>query len=323
MKIRPYRLEGDSPLDHLAAESVLLDSFDGPEALLLFYVNAPCLIIGRNQNPWREVSLAGAAVGDSAVGAGLPLFRRISGGGAVYHDAGNLNWSLILPRALHSQEAELAIVAAAISAQGFDVVPGERGGLYLSPSSPHAGGKVSGTARRFGARRVLHHGTLLVDADMDMLHASLHGIATFNDASLPSTPAHPVNLSAIKPGISMDALMEGISLRIAGASASPLPASIANTSLLDVERRRLSSSEWTWAATPAFSVLLGPGGSRAALRVEKGSITAFIDESGRQTAHSVWTSGLSAYLGKPFSIPVYEEMNAIVAAAERRTEEEP
>jgi lipoate-protein ligase A len=313
MKIRPYRLEGDSPLDHLAMESVLLDTFEGTDALLLFYINTACVIIGRNQNPWREMSS----------GTGLPLFRRVSGGGAVYHDRGNLNWSLILPRELHSQGSELAVVAAAISAQGFDVVPGERGGLYFGPSSPHAGEKVSGTARRFGARRVLHHGTLLVDADLSHLHASLHGIATFDDASLPSTPAHPANLSAIKPGISMDALMEGISLQIAGASTTPLPVSIASPSRLEAERLRLSSSEWTWAATPAFSVLLGPGGSRAAIRVERGSIAAFIDEGGRQTAHSAWASRLSAYLGKPFSIPFYEEMNAIVAAARRRSEETP
>ena len=326
MKIRTYRLDGTSPLDHLAMENVLLDTCEGPDALLLFYVNEPSVIIGRNQNPWREASLSKASPGSvtpgrMSSGATLPLFRRISGGGAVYHDGGNLNWSLILPRKLHSQDDELAAMAAAISAQGFDVVPGERGGLYLGRSSPHAGGKVSGTARRFGARRVLHHGTLLVDADMGMLHASLHGIATFNDASLPSTPAHPVNLSAIKPGISLDALLEGISLHLTGTPTAPLPASIANTSLLDAERRRLSSSEWTWEATPAFSVLLGSGTSTAALRVEKGSITAFIDDSGRQAARSAWTSGLSSYLGKPFSISAYNELNAIVAEACRRTEE--
>ncbi|PKL07128.1 MAG: hypothetical protein CVV53_00930 [Spirochaetae bacterium HGW-Spirochaetae-9] len=316
MKIRTYRLDGASPLDHLAVENVLLDTCEGPDALLLFYVNEPSVIIGRNQNPWREASL-----GKTPSGATLPLFRRISGGGAVYHDGGNLNWALIVPRELHSQDDELAAMAAAISAQGFDVVPGERGGLYVGPSSPHAGKKVSGTARRFGARRVLHHGTLLVDADMGMLHASLHGMETFDDASLPSVPAHPANLATIKPGIALDALMEGISLHLTGSSTAPLPASIADRSLLDTERRRLSSSEWIWEATPPFSVLLKPRSRTAALRIEKGRIAAWIDGGGQEASRAAKAFELSGYLGKLFSIPVYEKLKTMVAETSRHDEE--
>ena len=321
MKIRPYRLDGASPLDHLAMENVLLDTFEGSDVILLFYVNEPSVIIGRNQNPWREASSGVVTPGGTSSGAALPLFRRISGGGAVYHDGGNLNWSLIVPRELHSQDAELSAVAAAISAQGFDVVPGERGGLYFGPSSPHAGKKVSGTARRFGARRVLHHGTILVDADMSILHASLHGMETFDDASLPSVRAVPANLSATKKGISMDALREGISLHLTGIPTAPLPTSIADRSLLGAECRRLSSSEWIWETTPPFSVPLGSESPTAALRVEKGRIAALIGENGFQASRAESDFRQSEYLGRSFSISVYEELNAIVAEAGRRTEE--
>ncbi|MDP2790858.1 MAG: lipoate--protein ligase family protein [Rectinemataceae bacterium] len=304
MKIKPYRLEGGSPLDHMAMENVLLDTGEGSDALLLFYINEPSVIIGRNQNPWREATL-----GESAPGTTLPLFRRISGGGAVYHDRGNLNWALIVPRELHDQDAELAFVAAAISAQGFDVVPGERGGLYVGPSSPYAGKKVSGTARRFGARRVLHHGTLLVDADMRLLHASLHGIETFDDASLTSVPAHPVNLCAIKLEIAIDALIEGISRHLTGTSAASLPASFVGAALLDVERQRLASSEWIWEATPPFSVPLRSGSPSPALRVEKGRISRLLGFE------------LSGFRGSLFSIPVYEKLKTMAAEASRRAEE--
>ncbi|HWP68009.1 MAG TPA: biotin/lipoate A/B protein ligase family protein, partial [Rectinemataceae bacterium] len=183
MSIAAYELEGSSPLDHMAIENTLLEIYAGPPVLLLFYVNDPSVIIGRNQNPWRETAPSSA----------LPLFRRISGGGAVYHDRGNLNWSFIVPRALHSQENELAAMAAAISAQGFEIGPGPRGGLYCGGASVRAGGKVSGTARRFGAKNVLHHGTLLVDSDMASLHASLGGIETCDDRSISSVPASPLN----------------------------------------------------------------------------------------------------------------------------------
>ena len=88
MYLAPFILDGFSPLEHLAFEELLLRN-PGGRFLLLFYVNAPSVIIGRNQNPWREVSE------DSC----LPLYRRSSGGGTVYHDEGNLNWATILPAA--------------------------------------------------------------------------------------------------------------------------------------------------------------------------------------------------------------------------------
>lgn len=292
-------------------EAVLLDTFEGPDALLLFYINDPCIIIGRNQNPWRE----------AAPGADLPLFRRISGGGAVYHDRGNLNWCLIVPRELHNQEAELAAMAAAISAQGFDVVPGERGGLYVGPSSPQAGTKVSGTARRFGARRVLHHGTLLVDADMDRLHASLHGITTFDDASLPSVPAHPANLCAIRAETTTEALIQGISLHLTGTSAGPLPASFIDAALLDAERRRLASSEWRWEASPPFSVPFHSGSPSPALRVEKGRISGLTGEGKPEASYMTKAFEMSGFSGRLFSIPEYEKLKAMAAEASRRTEE--
>jgi lipoate-protein ligase A len=80
-------------LKHLAVESALVESalietWNRDAGLLLLYTNEACLVIGRNQNPWKEVNPRSR----------LPGLPSRLGGGAVYHDRGNLNWSLVVPR---------------------------------------------------------------------------------------------------------------------------------------------------------------------------------------------------------------------------------
>ena len=282
MHIEAYEMDGSSPLDHMAIENTLLETYAGSPALLLFYVNGPSVIIGRNQNPWREAPPSSR----------LPLFRRISGGGAVYHDLGNLNWSFIVPRALHSQDDELSAMAAAISAQGFEIGPGPRGGLYCGGSSVHAGGKVSGTARRFGTKNVLHHGTLLVDSDMASLHASLGGIETCEDSSIPSVPASPLNLTRIKPETRIADLIAGISSYLAGSPAKPFFPTNIDQSRIEAEKARLSSYGWIYGATPPFSVRLTKGEGALSCSVEKGRITR---------------TSLPGLIGQPFSFSMLDE----------------
>ena len=255
-------MDGLSPLDHMAAENVLLETYVGSSTLLLFYVNEPSVIIGRNQNPWREAPSSSR----------LPLYRRVSGGGAVYHDPGNLNWSFIVPRSLHSQDDELSAMAAAVSAQGFEIGPGPRGGLYCGGSSVLAGRKVSGTARRFGARNVLHHGTLLVDTDMAGLRASLGGIETCEDASIASVSASPLNLTEVNPETGIACLIDGIASYFSAAPVRAFSSMKVDPSLVEAEKKRLSSREWIYEATPPFSVRLTAGGVDFSCRVEKGRI---------------------------------------------------
>lgn len=262
MSIEAYRMDGLSPLDHMAAENVLLETYVGSSTLLLFYVNEPSVIIGRNQNPWREAPSSSR----------LPLYRRVSGGGAVYHDPGNLNWSFIVPRSLHSQDDELSAMAAAVSAQGFEIGPGPRGGLYCGGSSVLAGRKVSGTARRFGARNVLHHGTLLVDTDMAGLRASLGGIETCEDASIASVPASPLNLTEVNPETGIACLIDGIASYFSAAPVRAFSSMKVDPSLVEAEKKRLSSPEWIYEATPPFSVRLTAGEVDFSCRVEKGRI---------------------------------------------------
>ncbi|HUW41390.1 MAG TPA: hypothetical protein VMV90_10285 [Rectinemataceae bacterium] len=251
MVFEALRAEGRDPTDNLALEEALLSLPGDAEALLLLYVNDPCVVVGRNQNPWAEVDPR----------SDLPVRRRVSGGGTVYHDAGNLNWALLVPRRLHDQDAELALVAGALCALGFGVEPGPRGGLYLGGGSDRAGGKVSGTARRFGPRRVLHHGTILVDADLGRLRASLGGIRPVSSRAVASVPGRPVNLSALRPGLGAEALAADLMAYFASAglageagSAESFLAASGAAEVAREARERHLGWDWTWGQTPDFSV---------------------------------------------------------------------
>lgn len=167
-----------------------------PEGILLFYVNAPSLVVGRSQNLYQEVRWVQADL------AGLPMCRRISGGGTVYHDLGNLNFSYILPGqrmerlghftfCLEGVEEYLLqlglkvemrppsdLYVTSLQASGPDYIKslredgleGEKGPEVLSE------GKFSGNAQASGQRAFLQHGTLLYDSDLAVLDRYLHHV---------------------------------------------------------------------------------------------------------------------------------------------------
>lgn len=296
MDCRPFLLEGFSPVDHLAAEACLLGSAQAEESFLLFYIDAPSVIFGRNQNPWREV----------ASGFLDRAYRRISGGGAVYHDEGNLNWALIVPRRSHDQGRELGWIAAAVSALGRKVEPGPRGGLYLAEGD-EAGAKVSGTARRFGQRAVLHHGTLLLCSDLEALTSSLGGIETTEDRALPSVGAGVANLTLPRRGIPPREAAEALSRLLCGKAPSHLTPLALDGEAFERERAKLESEEWRFGATPPFSVELGGlGEGKAILSVVDGRVT------GLEAQVALCPEDGARLLGFPFSLALLAEARAVL-----------
>lgn len=260
---RALRSSGTDPYRNLALEESLLERGFGGGSALLVYANDPCAVVGRNQNPWAEI----------AEGAGVPVLRRASGGGAVYHDQGNLNWALILPRARHDREAELALVAGALRELGIEAEAGPRGGLFVAGGGPAEGAKVSGTARRFSAERVLHHGTLLVDADLARMAACLGGMELEATRALPSAPSPCANLASLVPGLRVEEAARALAASLVGAGIDEAEL-VADASYADEAALRLRGWDWTWGATPAFSVGLPWRGGSARLDVRGGRVAS-------------------------------------------------
>ena len=145
------------PAYNLALEEFAFSELS--EDVLLLWISAPSVVCGKFQNPYREVDVLGAAR------RGIPVLRRESVGGAVYHDPGNINYSFIRPAApALDYDRQLSPVIRALNALG---IPAERRGASEIAAF---GKKVSGSAQRQSKGRELAHGTLLFDSDLEALH---------------------------------------------------------------------------------------------------------------------------------------------------------
>lgn len=234
--------------------------------ILFLYVNAPCVVIGKNQNPWRECRLS------LMEQEGVALARRISGGGAVYHDEGNLNVSMILPRAEYRSTKPYELIFQALATFGIQGSKERRNSLTMD------GEKFSGQAFCFRGGRVLHHGTLLVNSDLDRLGrylgAEVDGIQTKAVASI---PAEVTNLSSFASGLNVRTLSTALietfremygNGRVEGWNDGMVP----EEEILPLVEKH-SSTDWTLGRTPRFQVNLN--GQR--LEVEKGRIANLSD----------------------------------------------
>lgn len=153
-----YVSPSPSGWDNLALDEYFLDHLSEDDFLLYFYINANAVIIGRNQNPWAECRLK--AMEED----GVQLVRRITGGGAVFHDCGNLNFSFIAGEKRYDVERQFDLILRALQKLGIPCEFSGRNDLLSE------GRKFSGNA--FCTRKNIHqhHGTLLVSADLSRLN---------------------------------------------------------------------------------------------------------------------------------------------------------
>ena len=244
---------------NLAVEEWLLENAPSVPVLFL-YVNSPCVVIGKNQNPWRECRLSEMKTD------GVPMARRISGGGAVVHDDGNLNVSVIVSRTSYDEQKQYELISRALKQFGINAEKLGKNSLAV------CGKKFSGQAFCMRRDRVLHHGTLLVNSNLNRLRrylgAEINEIETKAVASIPS----PVeNLSAVAPALTIKKLSAAlIETFIEMYSAGKTPAfwSEQNFPSLDSLTEKNKSDEWLFSRTPRFTVQL----NGETLHVENGRV---------------------------------------------------
>jgi len=185
--------------ENLAAEDALLNDAGLTEPVVLIYRNDDAIVIGKNQNPWKECAV------EKLADLGIKLARRVSGGGTVFHDPGNLNISCILPRGGYCRPDVLNTYLRGLEKAGV------RAEVTGGTSFAVDGQKISGNAFCFRQDKVLHHGTILWNADLKKLKAalipSLPGVIT---RAIASVPMPVVNLSRLLPDCTADHVLSCI-----------------------------------------------------------------------------------------------------------------
>lgn len=239
------RLDSLDPALNLALEETLFNALrPGDPGWFLLWRNGPSVIVGRHQNTLEEINA------DLVRRYNLPVVRRMTGGGAVYHDAGNLNFSFLMPaggRGRLDFGVFLRPVLATLAEFGVAAAFSSRNDITVG------GRKVSGSAQSRNSHAVLHHGTLLVDLDLDMLGAVLTGAPDkYISKGVASIRSRVCNLSEVLPsGVGMRELQSALAAHCAQGEGV-LPVSILDAAR-DLAERKYRCWDWNYGASPPFS----------------------------------------------------------------------
>lgn len=244
-------LDSLDPAFNLALEQHLFETLtpEMPGWFLLWH-NGPSIIVGRHQNTLQEVNQELVQRFD------LPVVRRMTGGGAVYHDAGNLNFSFLQPRDASSSASAnkpldfaffLNPIVSTLADLGIRAEFSSRNDLTVE------GRKVSGSAQLRRPQGVLHHGTLMVDLDLDMLGAVLTGAPDkYLSKGIASLRSRVVNLSEFFPGDDAMELIKNALMGRCATSQTALPAAT-KAAAIALANARYRSWDWNYGTSPAFS----------------------------------------------------------------------
>ncbi len=196
MHIDVIKSDVRDPYWNLAWEDAWLDRAGDAPPCLLLWRSRPAVVIGKNQQPWRECDPTYLEQED------IQLARRVSGGGAVYHDEGNLNYAFFLPRTAYAADQVFDWISRILAGLGVAVSRLNRTGLAVD------GLKVSGNAFCYRRQTVLHHGTLLVHAKLDRLRRALRPLpGEWETRATPSVRSPVTNLQALGSHLTMEAVI--------------------------------------------------------------------------------------------------------------------
>ncbi|OQV25208.1 Lipoyltransferase 1, mitochondrial [Hypsibius exemplaris] len=288
--------------------------------LLLLWRNAPCVVVGRYQNPWKEVNVS------MLEDAGVQLARRNSGGGTVYHDMGNLNFTFMTERKLYNRRTNLEFIVKVLREKyAIPAEVSQRDDIVVKGTL-----KISGTAAKLGRTAAYHHCTLLCNVRKDQLRAVLtprnKGIHT--NASI-SVPSPTVNLSEINSVITSADMIPvfaqqfsdlNLSEKIAVIEIDPSDGDYPG---MEFAATDLASTSFIYGNTPKFNIIRdfvlpssqdtpAPTNVILDILIEKGKICSFtISGTATEAVKGIATSALSAVVGCDFDS---QEMWAALSA---------
>ena len=257
-----------NPYWNIAVENYLVEH---AECITLYlWRNRRTVVIGQNQNPFSEVNV------EALEADGGYLMRRKTGGGAVYHDDGNLNFSFVVPKSLYDQRRQFAVIQRAVESFGLHTELSGRNDILAE------GRKFSGNAFSKGRVNDLHHGTLLISGDMSDLARYLKPKpAKLQKHGVQSVRSRVVNLSELNPGITPDSIVPRLraafELEYSGKSEYSEYSEIIKRPEVRALYEQFASPEWKYGRWRTFtaqrSAQFDWGGVELSLTIDNDVIT--------------------------------------------------
>ena len=247
IKTKIFRSQSTNPWFNLALEEELVNNVSKDEIILYLWQNQNTVVIGKHQNPWREVLIQ-----DLEHDQGK-LARRLSGGGAVFHDLGNLNFTFIMHKSHENLKKQLNVILNGVKSLGINAEFSGRNDILAE------GRKFSGNAFYYGKENYYHHGTLLIDVDMSKLGRYLNvSLKKLNAKGVESVKSRVINLKTINPKLTIPATIDALSDAFEseyGKCEEIIMVSEITASKEALERyHHYASWDWRFGKTPKFDV---------------------------------------------------------------------
>lgn len=246
MNCRYYESLTMDPFENLALEEALLEQVGEDEICLYLWQNEKTVVIGRNQNPWKECRT------EMLEEAGGKLARRLSGGGAVFHDSGNLNFTFIVGKKNYNLNKQLSVIVEGLKLLGINAEFSGRNDILVK------GKKFSGNAFYFGKTMAYHHGTLMFDVDLDHLMTYLQVSPLKMQAKgIDSVRSRVTNLKEENPEITLSVLKEALKTAFCQVYDQERLESVEIPANRKAEiEAKYASWEWRFGETPKFDIEL-------------------------------------------------------------------
>lgn len=269
-------LETD-PYFNVAAEYQLFKETSGGTSLFLWR-NKPAVIFGRNQNVFAECDVKFLKK------HGILPVRRFSGGGAVFHDLGNVNFTFLSKE----QDADInryrKVIRDAVYSLGIACTFSGRNDLLIE------GKKFSGHAYYADLGNFLYHGTIMVNVDFDLLSGALKpSFLKLHSNGIPSVRNRVVNLSQVNVGITLESVQEALMKAFAAEYGADEPLIyIDSHNMQPSVYGKIKKDDWIYGESPDFDI-------RFERKLSFGNVTVFADISGGKVYRTkIYTDSLAA-----------------------------